>query len=122
MITVLLVDAHARVRRGLRMRLEREAQVRVVGEAADAPTGVALAGERRPDVVVLDPVLDGELDGAAVAAALRVASPRSTILVLTTADDRRDRDRFEAAGVTFLSKREGPRPLIAAVLAAGRRG
>jgi DNA-binding NarL/FixJ family response regulator len=123
MITVLLVDAHARVRRGLRMRLAREGQLRVVGEAGDGPTGVALAGERRPDVVVLDPVLGGELNGPAVAAALRAASPRSTIVVLTMADDRPDRDGFEAAGVAaFLSKREGPRPLIAAVLAAGHRG
>jgi two-component system response regulator NreC len=53
-IRVLLVDDHAVLRAGLRVLLEAERDIRVVGEAASGEEGVRKAEELRPDVVVMD--------------------------------------------------------------------
>lgn len=61
-IDVLIVDDQALVRRGFRMILEIEPDLRVVGEAEDGERAVQLAVELRPDIVLMDvrmPVLDG---------------------------------------------------------------
>src|SRR5262249_61549928 len=53
-ITVLLVDDHSLVRRGFRRILEDEADITVVGEAADGPEAIRLAHELHPHVIVMD--------------------------------------------------------------------
>ena len=53
-ITVLLADDHIIVREGFRQMLELEADLRVVGEAADGRQAVALAVKLRPEVVLMD--------------------------------------------------------------------
>ena len=53
-ITCLIVDDHEVVREGLRLSLSRAPHIRVVGEAPDGATAVALAERRRPDVVIMD--------------------------------------------------------------------
>ena len=61
-ITVLIADDHEVVREGLRLALLRSPHIRVVGEAPDGETAVALAERRRPDVVIMDlrmPQMDG---------------------------------------------------------------
>ena len=61
-ITVLLAYDHEVVREGLRLALLRSPHIRVVGEAPDGETAVALTERRRPDVIVMDlrmPVMDG---------------------------------------------------------------
>ena len=61
-ITVMIADDHEVVREGLRLALLRSPHIRVVGEAPDGETAVALAERRRPDVVIMDlrmPQMDG---------------------------------------------------------------
>ena len=58
-IRVLIVDDHAVVRTGLRLLLEREDDIEVVGEAGTATTGVRAARLEKPDVVLLDVVMPG---------------------------------------------------------------
>jgi DNA-binding NarL/FixJ family response regulator len=58
-IKVLLVDDHSMVRRGFRLMLEDESDIKVVGEAANGEEAVRLAEELRPDVVVMDCALPG---------------------------------------------------------------
>src|SRR6185312_16155595 len=53
-IRLLLVDDRTAIRHGLRMQLELEADVRVIGEAGDGTGAIALAEELDPDVVVMD--------------------------------------------------------------------
>jgi DNA-binding NarL/FixJ family response regulator len=86
-IEVLIVDDHPVVRRGLRVLLEVQDGIEVVGEAWEGPTALKLAAEHHPDVILLDLKLPG-LDGLAVLAELRARHDhRARILVLTSVTD-----------------------------------
>ena len=91
-IGVLIVDDHPVVRRGLRVLLEVQDGIEVVGEAGEGPTALKLAAEHNPDVILLDLKLPG-LDGLAVLAELRAGQDHSRqdhqtkILVLTSVTD-----------------------------------
>ena len=86
-ISVLIVDDHPVVRRGLRVLLEVQDGIEVAGEAGDGPAALALAAEHQPDVILLDLKLPG-LDGLAVLAELRARQDhQAKILVLTSVTD-----------------------------------
>jgi len=85
-IRVMVVDDHAVVRRGLRHLLESSADMSVVGEADDGPTGVRLASSLLPDVILLDIRMPGPA-GFEVAPQLRAAAPDARIIMLTTYED-----------------------------------
>ena len=78
-IRVLIVDDHPVVRQGLRVLLEVQDGIEVVGEAGDGAAALALAAEQKPDVILLDLKLPG-LDGLAVLASCahaRTTRPKS---------------------------------------------
>ena len=85
-IRVLLVDDHAVMRLGLRLLLEGQPDLLVVGEAATSAEALAAATCGDPDVIVLDLDLGGEsaIDGLP---ALRTVAPRARVLVLTGVRD-----------------------------------
>jgi DNA-binding NarL/FixJ family response regulator len=99
-ITILLVDDHALVREGLREILQMQPDMRVVGEAEDSATTVALAEAKQPDIILLDIEIPGDE-------------------VTTTVHEIRKRS--PASRVMILSMYEGPQ-LVQALLAAGIRG
>lgn len=95
MISVLIVDDQALVRAGIRSLLENDAELSVVGEAADGRTAVAQATALRPDVILMDirmPVMNGLEATDAIRA--DPALEASRIVILTTFDD--DDDIIEA--------------------------
>ena len=119
-ITVLLVDDEAGVRRGLRMRLGREPDLVVVGEAEDGEGAIGLAASLQPDIVLLDVALPGR-DGIGTATVLQTVVPSSAVVMLTLHDDTTTRARATAAGARTLIGKHEPMPkLLAAIRAAAR--
>ena len=82
-ISVLIVDDHPVVRRGLRALLEVQDGIEVTGEAGDGAAALALATERAPDVILLDLKLPG-MAGIAVLGELAAQDSPSRVLVLTS--------------------------------------
>jgi DNA-binding NarL/FixJ family response regulator len=116
MIRILICDDQALVRAGLRMLLEAQDDLEVVGEAADGAEGVEDTRVLRPDVVLMD-VRMPNLDG--IAAARRILtdpSNRSRILMLTTFDeDEYVHEALRDGASGFLLKSAPPAELVRAV-------
>mgnify|MGYP000636773528 CR=1 FL=1 len=81
-VSVLLADDHALMRAGLRKLLESLPDVEVVGEADDGQAAIALAGQLRPDLVLMDIAMPG-LNGLEAAARLTKAYPQTRVLILS---------------------------------------
>ncbi len=118
-IRVLLVDDQEMVRQGLKMRLQIEEDLEIVGEVADGRV-VALAAELRPDVVLMD-VAMREVDGIAATAALGAVSPGVAVVMLSLYDDAETRGRASAAGaVGFVGKHQPEGELVTEIRRAAR--
>jgi len=105
-IRVLIADDQALARTGLRMVLEEEPGIEVVGEAADGHQAIHSAGRLKPDVVLMD-VRMPELDG--IAATRRIMGEQTEhpvrVLILTTFDlDEYVYDALQAGASGFLLK------------------
>ena len=86
-ITCLIVDDHEVVREGLRLSLSRAPHIRVVGEAADGASAIALAERRVPDVVLMDVRMPG-MDGLEATQKLLEAVPNANVLMFTAYSER----------------------------------
>ena len=89
MITILVVDDHTLFRRGLIALLQQEADVEVVGEAADGSDALRIAEALKPDLILLDNHMPG-VTGVALLPAMRQATPASRVLMLTVSEDEED--------------------------------
>lgn len=115
MITVVLVDDHAVVRRALRLLLEQSADVRVVGEAADGPEGLERILLTEPTVALLDITLP-TLGGFTVCQELAVRGSLTRVLFLTMHENVSYLLRaFEVGASGFLPKTTDEAGLLAAV-------
>jgi DNA-binding NarL/FixJ family response regulator len=85
-INLILADDHAVVRAGTRQLLERQPDLRVVGEAADGEEAVRLAKELKPHVVVMD-VRMPKMSGVEATRRIKQEVPEVAVLVLTAHDD-----------------------------------
>jgi len=88
-IRVAIIDDHSIVRQGLRAMIDREPDLRVVGEVASARTAMAMLDQAHPRVVLLDLKLapDSECDGLTLCATITQRYPDSRVLVLTSCAD-----------------------------------
>lgn len=119
-IRVLLADDHPALRVGLRVLLEQDSEIAVVGEAGDGAEALARIESLRPDVAVLDCQLP-EMPGSAVAAAIRAASLPVRVLALSAyGDDGHLGAMLEAGAVGYLIKDEAAEAIVQAVRAAAR--
>lgn len=119
-ISVLIVDDHPVVRRGLRTFLELHEDVRVVAEASNGSDAVSLAEELVPDVVLMDLVLP-DLDGIEATRRIRSVSPSTRVIVLTSfADDDKVFPAIKAGATAYLLKDAEPQQLVEAVRLASR--
>ncbi|MCX7668788.1 MAG: response regulator transcription factor, partial [Anaerolineae bacterium] len=85
-IRILLVDDQRLMREGLRMLLELEPDLQVVGEAADGATAVAEYARLLPDVVLMDIRMPG-MDGVEATRRIRARWPDARIIIVTTFDE-----------------------------------
>src|SRR5579863_10511345 len=84
-IRILLVDDQELMRSGLRMVLEEQPDLLIVGEAADGDQAIRATAALDPDVVVMDVRMPG-VDGVEATRRITAETPRSRVLILTTLD------------------------------------
>ncbi len=120
-LRIFLADDHAVVREGLKVLVNAQPDMEVIGEAADGEAACAAVLRLLPDVVVLDVSMPG-LSGAAAAARLRQECPQVKVLALTVHEDKGYlRQLLEAGAVGYVLKRAAAEELIRAIrtVAAG---
>jgi DNA-binding NarL/FixJ family response regulator len=118
MTRILIADDEALVRGGMRMILEAQADLEVVGEAEDGRVAVQLARELEPHVVLMD-IRMPHLDGLeATRRLLEGAGPHPRVVMLTTFDlDEYVYEAIRAGASGFLLKSAPPRELVHGVRA-----
>jgi two-component system response regulator NreC len=119
-IRVGIVDDHALVRDGLHLILEREPDIEVVGEAADAAGALVLAGSQKPHVMVVDLTLGGS-DGIALLRELTHRHPLMRLVTVTMHEHKETvRQAFLAGAAGYVVKGAPSADLVAAVRAVAR--
>ncbi len=103
-VSVLLADDHRMVREGLRALLERQANLRVIGEAGDGLEAIALTRSLRPEVVIIDLVMPG-LNGFEATRQILAEFPETKVIALSIYADRRFvAEALRAGAVGYLLK------------------
>ena len=119
-LTVAVADDQPLVRSGLRMILEGEPDVTVVGEAQDGDAAVALVAATDPDVLLLDVQMPGT-DGLAAVQQITASGARTRVLMLTTFDlDEYVYRSMKAGASGFLLKDMPGEDIVSAVRQAAR--
>lgn len=119
-IRILVVDDHAVVREGIRMVLETDPELKVVGDASSGEEALTLAHQLHPDVIVMDIGMPG-LSGFETTQRIREALPDIKILALTVHDSEAYIFQMLGAGaVGYVLKRAPAAEVIQAVKAAYR--
>lgn len=119
-IRVVIADDHPVVRLGLRLMLGTEAEVELVGEAADGASAVRLVNELKPDVVLVDLRMP-EMDGLEAIEHMQAATPQTAVLILTTYNEDELMLRGLQAGARgYLLKESSQETLLQAIRAAAR--
>jgi len=114
-IRAVVVDDHAVVRSGIKLLLDREEDIEVVGEAGNAKDAIFRTRALRPDVILLDVVMPGE-SGIDVLPSLLKESPETKVLVLSMQDDPSYvREAFAAGASGYVLKEAADEEVVAAV-------
>lgn len=120
MIRLLIVDDHKVVRQGLRFLLQHEADIEIVGEAADGEQAIAAVRQHVPAVVLLD-LLMPKMDGLTALRAIKEISPSTQVIILTShqGDDELF-DAIKAGALSYVLKTAGVDVVVESVRAAAR--
>jgi NarL family two-component system response regulator LiaR len=119
-IKVLLVDDHEMVRIGLAAVLGTEDGIEVVGEASNGQEGIRLAQEYKPDVVLMDLVMEG-MDGIETTKQLLQIHPDCKVIVLTSfLDDEKMYPVLEAGAFSYLLKTSRASEIAQAIRSAAK--
>ena len=118
MIGVFLAEDHETVREGLRLLVNAQDDMRVVGEAGDGKTAIEQAQSLKPNVVVLD-VSMPQVNGVVAAQTLRSSLPSAAVVTLTPHRDSAYVQQLLAAGAAaYVLKQSSSKELLKAIRAA----
>jgi two-component system, NarL family, response regulator NreC len=120
-IKVLLVDDHTLLRQGLRAILEREADIRVVGEASDGRDALRKATALRPDVVVMD-ISMPRVSGVEATRSIRSQLPDTRIVTLSMHEGEDYVESVLRAGATGYVLKDAPAKDLVTAIRAAREG
>jgi len=119
-ITVMIVDDHEMVRRGVCSYLEAQLDISVVAQAGSGEEAVTLAKEFIPDVVLMDLVMPG-IDGVEATRRVKNISPRTQIVILTSFhQDEYIFPALQAGAISYLLKDVKATELLDAIYRAAR--
>jgi len=111
-IRILVVDDHPLFRQGVRWALNAEADMEVVGEAADGEQALAMAAELAPDVVLSDVNIPGP-DGVEITRSLKNVLPRTPVILMTAYDDEEQLfDAIKVGAAAYFLKDLSPTELM----------
>jgi DNA-binding NarL/FixJ family response regulator len=114
-LRILLADDHATVRHGLKLMIDAEPDMKVVGEADDGHQAIRQVRELKPDVVVMDISMPG-MNGLVATRALKEMQPDAVIVTLTRHADAAYLQELVRAGVSgYVLKRSAPTELLHAI-------
>ncbi len=114
-IRLVLADDHAVVRSGLRMLLEAQPDIEIVGEAETGTQAVERARELRPDLVLMD-IQMPEMRGIEATRRIKESTPETAVLALTMhEDDQYFFEMLKAGASGYVPKRAAPDELITAI-------
>ena len=117
-IRVVIVDDHLMVRRGLATFLKVSKNLELVGEADSGESAIELCAELKPDVVLMDMVMQS-MDGAAATRLIRKKSPATQVIALTSfKDDILVKSALQAGAISYLLKGVSASELAQAIQAA----
>lgn len=120
-IRVVLVDDHRVVSRGVRSYLESFPDIAIVGVAANGEELIKRFDEWQPEVVVMDLLMPGGMDGIEATKRIRSISPRTHVVALTASvDEARLIGALRAGAIGYVRKDSEPEALLSAVRAAAR--
>lgn len=115
-IKVLLVDDHKIVRQGVRAFLHTLADIEVIAEAESGTGALEAVQQHRPDVVLMDLEMPGELDGIAATRLIRKGRPETQVIVVTSHhQDEYIFPAVRAGAISYLLKDVEPDELAAAI-------
>ena len=119
-IRLLLADDHAVVRSGLRLLLEAQPDLVIVGEAENGEEAIRRTAELQPDVVLMDIEMPG-MNGIEAARRIKAQSPGASVLALTMyEDDQYFFEMLRAGASGYVPKRAAPDELASAIRAVSR--
>jgi two-component system, NarL family, response regulator NreC len=117
-IRLLLVDDHEVVRTGLRMLLEHQPDMEIVGEANTGTEALEMAVQAEPDVIVMDITLP-DISGIEATRQIKQSLPGTAIVALTIHEDEQYFfEMLQAGAAGYVPKRAAPEDLISAIRAA----
>jgi len=120
-ITILLVDDHQVVRQGVRAFLDTQSDFSVVAEAESGEQALSLADELVPDVILMDLVLPGKIDGIEATRQVKRQSPRTQVVVLTSYhEDEFIFPAIKAGALSYVLKDIGPGELAEVIRKAAQ--